>query len=116
MITWLLTSMHPKDLMVVPIHAYTHRVDSIKVEHTSSSLIARIHWCEKQQVKARTEGEREEWSAEEDGLKDALLHTDRTFEYHYRPRAVLERYATGLEDGRALIRAARVKSVWQPAI
>lgn len=116
MISCLSAPMHAEDLMLVPIHAFHIRFDSIKVEHTSSSLIVRIHWCEKQQLNARTGGEREEWCAEEDGLKDALLHRDRTYEYHYRPPAVLERYATGLEDGRALIRAARVNSVWQPAI
>lgn len=116
MISWLSAPMHPEDQMVVPIHAHNDHVDSIKVEHTSSSLINRILWCEKHQMNARTEGEREEWSAEEDGLKDALLHRDRTYEYHYHPPAVLERYVTGLEDGRTLIRTARVKSVWQPAI
>ena len=48
--------------------------------------------------------------------KDALLHRDRTFLYQDRPSVVLERYVMGLEDGRVLIRAGWVDSVWQPTI
>ena len=116
MISLLPAPMNPEDLMVIPIHAYDNCLDSIKIEHTSRSLIARIHWCEKQQVNARTEGEREEWCAEENGLKDALLQRDRTNQYQYSLPGVLERYVTGLEDGRALIRAAWIENLWQPAI
>jgi hypothetical protein len=115
-ISLLPAPMNSEDLMVIPIHAYDDCPDSIKIEHTSRSLIARIQWCQKQQMNARTEGEREEWCAEEDGLKDALLQRDRTDQYQYSLPAVLERYVTGLEDGRVLIRAVWIETLWQPAI
>jgi hypothetical protein len=115
-ISLLPAPMNAEDLMVIPIPASDTCRDSIKIEHTRRSLIARIHWCEKQQVHAHTEDEREEWCAEEDGLKDALLRQDRTNQYRYRLPAVLERYVTGLEDGRALIRAGWIENLWQPAI
>jgi len=115
-ISLLPAPMNSKDLMVIPIHADDNCPDSIKIEHTSRSLIARIQWCQKQQMNARTEGEREEWCAEEDGLKDALLQRDRTDQYQYSLPAVLERYVTGFEDGRALIRAVSIENLWQPAI
>jgi len=116
-VTSLLSApMNSEDVLVIPIQASHNLLDSIKVEHTGSSLIARIHWCEKQQVNARTEGEREEWCAEAEGLKDALLQRDQTYAYAYSPPTVLQRYTTGLEDGRTVIRAARVESLWQPTI
>lgn len=116
MISLLPAPMNSEDLMVIPIHGYDDCPDSIKIEHTSRSLIARIQWCQKQQMNARTEGEREEWCAEEDGLKDALLQRDRTDQYQYSLPAVFERYVTGLEDGRVLIRAVWIENLWQPAI
>ena len=65
-------------------------------------------------MQVRTEAELEGWCAEEEGLRDALLGRDRTFQYCYGPPAILERYTMGLEDGRALIRATHVERVWHP--
>lgn len=115
MFSVLAAPMNAEDLMAAPIHASDNLRDD-HATHTSNSLVARIHWCQEQQVNARTEVELEEWCAEEDGLQDALLQRDRTFLYQDRPSIVLERYVIGLEDGRVLIRAAWVESVWQPTI
>lgn len=115
MISLLAAPMNAEDLISAPIHVADNLHDD-HATHTSNSLVARIHWCQEQQVKARTEVELEEWYAEEDGLQDALLHMDRTSLYQDRPPIVLERYVMGLEDGRVLIRAACVESVWQPTI
>lgn len=73
-----------------------------------SGIITRIEWCRKQRTKARTQPELEGWRAEEEGLRDAILDREHTNQYRYSPPAVSERYALGLEDGRALIRLARV--------
>ena len=107
--------MNAEDLMAAPIHTFDNLRDD-HMTHGSNSLVARIHWCREQQAHARTDVELEEWCAERDGLKDALLYRDRTFLYQDRPSVVLERYVMGLEDGRVLIRAGWVESVWQPAI
>jgi hypothetical protein len=48
------------------------------------------------------------WHAEEEGLRDALLNRDRSSQYRFGPSGVFERYAMGLQDGRALIRTAAV--------
>ena len=50
-----------------------------------------------------------EWHAEEDGLRDALLHRDHTNQYQQGPPGVLERYAVGLQDGDAVLRTAAVR-------
>src|SRR5262245_28881528 len=71
-------------------------------------LMARIESCQQQRSKAHTEADVEAWCAEEEGLTDALLDNDRTAYFQHRSSAVFERYSLGLEDGRALIRAARV--------
>lgn len=71
-------------------------------------LIARIGWCHREALKALTTREVEEWCAEKQGLIDALLQRDCTYEYQHSP-VLLERYATGLEDGRVLIQAARIR-------
>jgi len=116
----LLAPMHAEELMPAPVHAFNDSRDPIiNVDHTtqtSNSIVARIHWCQKQQVTARTELELEEWCAEEEGLRDALLHRDRAFLYQCSPSVVLQRYVMGREDGGALILIARVESVWQPTI
>ena len=116
----LLAPMHAEELMPAPVHAFIDSRDPIiTVDHTtqtSNSIVARIHWCQKQQVTARTELELEGWCAEEEGLRDALLHRDRAFLYQCSPSVVLQRYVIGLEDGGALNRIARVDSVWQPTI
>ena len=72
--------------------------------------------AERQQT--RTQAQLEGWPAEEDGLKDALLNRDRTYQYRDSPPCefdVFERYAMGLEDGRALMRLERVTCMWHPA-
>ena len=115
----LLATMNAEELRLTPGHVYNDFRDSISVDHavqTSNSIVARIRWCQKQQMSARTELELEEWYAEEDGLTDALLHRNRTFLYQCSPAVVLQRYVLGLEDGGTLIRTARVESVWQPTI
>ena len=115
----LFATMNAEELIPAPGHVYNDSRGSINVDHAvqaSNSIVARIHWCQKQQVSARTELELEEWCAEEDGLRDALLQRNRTFLYQCSPSVVLQRYVMGLEDGRTLIRTARVESVWQPTI
>ena len=76
--------------------------------HHLNSLMGRIEWCQQQRSKVHTDTELEAWCAEEDGLTDALLDNDRTSYFQHRSSAIFERYRLGLEDGRALIRAARV--------
>src|SRR5262245_50362871 len=73
-----------------------------------NSLLARLAWCQKQRLKGTTKAELEAWCAEEEGLTDALLDRDQTSHFQTNSPAVFERYALGLEDGRALIRAAWV--------
>ena len=73
------------------------------------SIVARIEWCRSQETQACTRAELDEWRAEEDGLRDALLHRDHTKLYRYSPPGVFVRYAMGLEDGHALIRLAWVQ-------
>ena len=73
------------------------------------SILARIEWCRSQKMHAHTEPELEGWRAEEDGLRDALLHRDHTKLYRYSPPGVFVRYAMGFEDGQALIRLAWVE-------
>lgn len=91
-----------------------HCVSPDLLAQTTTSIGARIEWCRKQEAQACTRAELEGWRAEEEGLRDALLNRDRTNQHRYSPPGVLERYATGLEDGRALIRIALVNCVWQP--
>jgi hypothetical protein len=115
----LLAPMNAEELVPAPVHAVNDSRNPINVDHatrTSNSIVARIHWCQKQQVTARTELELEEWCAEEDGLRDALFRRDRTFLYQCSPSVVLQRYVMGLEDGGVLNRIARVESVWQPTM
>jgi hypothetical protein len=76
--------------------------------HTNACLIARIGWCHRQAMNAMTASEMEEWWAEKQGLIDALLHRDSTYEFEGRPVLRL-RYTMGLEDGGVLIRTARVR-------
>ena len=71
-----------------------------------ASIMARIEWCQRLARHVCTQSELEGWCAEEEGLRDALLDRDRTSQYRYSSATVLERYIIGLEDGRALARAA----------
>ena len=70
------------------------------------SILARLEWCRQQGVRAPTGPERQGWRAEEEGLRDALLHSDHSNDYWNRAPRVFERYARGLEDGRVLIHLA----------
>jgi hypothetical protein len=74
----------------------------------TSHIRSRIEWCRRQRIQARTQPELEGWRAEEEGLQDAILNRDHTNQYRYSPPDVFERYAMGLEDGRALICLARL--------
>ena len=79
-------------------------LDRQRLAETSIPLVARIEWCRRQRRRATTQREVDGWCAEEEGLWDALLERDHTDQYRHSPPSVFERYAMGLEDGRALIR------------
>ena len=106
-----LTTAWMKDLedLTVAHRAHCDGLDLQHTAHTSTSLVARIEWCRRQEMQARTEAELEGWCAEEEGLRDALFKRDCTCQYRYSQPAVFERYAMGLEDGQALLRAAWVE-------
>ncbi|MDF0643918.1 MAG: hypothetical protein P0111_07795 [Nitrospira sp.] len=70
------------------------------------SVEVRIEWCRQQRAKAAQPLEREGWHAEADGLRDALLSQDHSNLYRDCGAAVFERYALGLQDGRALMLVA----------
>lgn len=72
--------------------------------YVTNAIIARIHWCRSQRLEARTALELQEWRAEEEGLRDAILKIDHTDAYRQFPREVFERYTMGLQDGQMLIR------------
>jgi hypothetical protein len=79
-----------------------------RMTEANACLIARIGWCHRHAMKALTTQEVEKWWAEKQGLIDALLQRECTYEYQHTP-VLLERYAMGLEDGKALIQAARIR-------
>ena len=83
---------------------YSDSLDLQREADTSIPLVARIEWCRRQRRQAPTQCEVEGWCAEEEGLWDALLERDHTDQYRHSPPSVFERYAMGLDDGRALIR------------
>lgn len=64
---------------------------------------ARIAWCRRQREQACTESEAEEWRAEEDGLRDALLNMNQADAYRFSTTEIFRRYELGLRDGRALL-------------
>ncbi|HEX9137345.1 MAG TPA: hypothetical protein VF905_10440 [Nitrospirota bacterium] len=98
-----------KDLKkTVPRCPYCGSPDLEHKAQTNTCIIARIEWCRLQRMHAPNQAESERLRAEEEGLLDALLYRDHTDEYQYSPPGMLERYAMGLEDGRALIRLAKV--------
>lgn len=76
--------------------------------HAVNSIIARIEWCRRKRTQARGQREFEEWHAEEDGLRDALLNRDHSNQYRYGARGTFVRYVMGLEEGRDLIRVDAV--------
>jgi len=79
-------------------------LDLQRMAETIIPLVARIEWCRRRRRQAPTQHEVEGWCAEEEGLWDALFERDHTDQYRHSPPSVFERYAMGLEDGRALIR------------
>ena len=72
--------------------------------HTNESIASRIAWCQRQKTQTSALLDLEAWHAEEEGLRDALLNRDHTYQYRDYPRGVFERYQMGLQDGRAMIR------------
>ena len=76
--------------------------------YATKSIASRIDWCQRQSTRAQAQLELEGWQAEEEGLRDALLNRDHTNEYQHGPPGVFERYAMGLQDGHAMMRAAAV--------
>lgn len=76
--------------------------------YATKSIASRIDWCRRQKIQACALRELEGWQAEEEGLQDALLHRDHTTQYQQGPLGLFERYAMGLQDGKALIRATAV--------
>ena len=76
--------------------------------YATKSIALRIDWCRRQSTQTCAPLERAGWHAEEEGLWDALCNRDRTTQYQQGPPAVFERYALGLQDGRALLRTAAV--------
>jgi hypothetical protein len=76
--------------------------------YAGKSIVYRLEWCRRQRAQARVQHDLAGWQAEEEGLLDALLNRDHTNQYRYSPPVVLERYSMGLQDGRALLRAAAV--------
>lgn len=83
------------------------------MEHTTNRVKFRIDWCRDQSAQACTEREADGWRAEEDGLRDALMNSDHTEDYRLCPLEIRERYARGLQDGTALVRAARIERTIQ---
>jgi hypothetical protein len=78
------------------------------MDTTTNPVTFRIVWCRRQKAKARTKTELEAWRAEEQGLRDAVLHRDHVTKYCQRAPRILERYVLGFEDAKALMRAAQV--------
>lgn len=83
-------------------------IATIPTADDNACLIARIGWSHRQAMKAVTTLELQEWCAETQGLIDALLQRDCMYKYQDRP-LLLERYAMGLQDGRVLIQAAKIR-------
>ncbi len=71
----------------------------------------RIVWCRRQRANASTQMELEAWRAEEEGLRDAVLHRDHVHKYRSHSPKVLERYLLGFQDAKALIRTTRVARI-----
>lgn len=78
------------------------------MDATSNPVTFRIACCRRQRAKARTKIEIEAWRAEEEGLRDAVLHRDHVNKYLERSPKIFERYMLGFEDAKVLMRAARI--------
>ncbi len=88
----------------------------LHMAHTSTSIEARITRCWKLSTQACTQAERDAWRAEEEGLRDVLLERDHPHQYREKPAAVVERYAMGVEDGKALSRLACMDAQRTPSV
>ena len=86
------------------------------MKHATHPIAVRIEWCRRQSAQARTEPEVDGWSAEADGLRDALMNSDHTDIYQLCPPEILRRYVMGFQDGTALLQTARVQPVHAVAI
>jgi hypothetical protein len=98
---WMKDLEDPKK--TVPRRPHCGFLDVQRIVPTSTSLGARIEWCQRRGTQARTPAELAGWRAEEEGLQDALLNGDRTYEYRHSTVAVFKRYVMGLKQGQALI-------------
>ena len=81
---------------------------------STKSLASRIEWSRRQSTQARAPLERAGWQAEEEGLRDALLNKNHTYQYQQGSPCVFERYATGLQYGREVLRTAAVYQQFAP--
>jgi hypothetical protein len=82
--------------------------------YATKSLASRIEWCRRQSTQARTPLDRARWQAEEEGLRDALLNKNHTYQYQEGRPGVFERYAMGLQYGREVLRTAFVYHQFSP--
>lgn len=80
----------------------------------AKSLASRIEWCRQQSTRVRAQLERAGWQAEEEGLRDALLNKNHTYQYQQGSPCVFERYAMGLQYGREVLRTAAVSHLFAP--
>jgi hypothetical protein len=78
------------------------------MDYTANLVTLRIVCCRQQRAKAGTDLEVEAWRAEEEGLRDAVLRRDHVQKYRSRSPILFERYVLGFQDGKALMRVARV--------
>lgn len=85
------------------------------MKQMTNPINVRIDWCRKQSAHALTEPEMDEWRAEADGLRDAMMNTDHTDNYRLCPPEVFSRYMLGFQDGTVLLRAARVQRMMHVA-
>ena len=82
--------------------------------YANKSIASRIEWCRRQSTQTCAPLEIAGWRAEAEGLQDALLDSDHTTQYQQGPLGLFERYAMGLQDGEALIRATAVDYQFAP--
>ena len=85
------------------------------MDYTTNPVTFRIVWCRRQRIKARTYLEAEAWRAEEEGLRDSVLRRDHVTKYQGRSPVLFERYVLGFQDGKAIMRVARVNPFTQAA-
>lgn len=83
------------------------------MDATTNPVTFRIVWCRRQRAKARTNLEMDTWRAEEEGLRDAVLHRDHVHKYRERSPILFERYVLGFQDGKALMRVAQATRIHQ---